>query len=310
MNCPHHHLIYKAKPRSYRDLPVRLAEYGTVYRNELSGTLAGLLRVRMLSMNDAHIYVRADQIEDEFMRVMKLTMKYFKVFGLKDFWFRLSKWDPKHTEKYINEAENWQMAEDAIRRVLKKLGVKFVEADDEAAFYGPKVDVQFKSIVGREETMSTIQLDFAAKKRFDLSYTNEAGEKDGGVFVIHRAPLSTHERFMAFLIEHYAGAFPVWLAPVQVAIVPVGISHTKAATRLEKVLKAAGIRAHANLSRDTVGYKIRTAEKHKVPYMLVIGDKEKSLRSLSVRVRGMKDLKKMSVASFVKRLQNEIAKKK
>ena len=310
MNCPHHHLIYRHKPRSYRDLPIRLAEYGTVYRNELSGTLAGLLRVRMLSMNDAHIYCRQDQIETEFTNVMKLTLRYFKIFGLKNFWFRLSKWDPRHVEKYINEPENWRASEDAIRRVLKKLGVKFIEAEDEAAFYGPKVDAQFTSVVGREETMSTIQLDFAAKKRFGLAYTSEAGEKDGNVFVIHRAPLSTHERFLAFLIEHYAGAFPTWLSPVQVAIVPVGQDHLNPSMKLEKMFRAAGIRAEANTSRDTVGYKIRLAEKQKVPYMLVVGDKEKSLRSLAVRVRGVKTLKSMTVRAFIKRVQTEIKKRK
>ncbi|MBI4281372.1 threonine--tRNA ligase, partial [Candidatus Uhrbacteria bacterium] len=305
MNCPHHHIIYKAKPRSYRDLPLRLAEYGTVYRNGLSGTLAGLLRVRMLSMNDAHIYCRQDQIEAEFTKVIRLMLRYFTLFDLHDYWFRLSKWDATHTDKYINEPENWEYAEGVLRSVLKKLKVKFVEAENEAAFYGPKVDVMFRSVIGREETMSTVQLDFAAKKRFDLTFTNEKGEKDNGVFVIHRAPLSTHERFIAFLIEHYAGAFPVWLAPVQVAIIPVSDDHMPSAGKLSEKLREEGIRVSVDGARDTVGYKIRKAEKQKVPYMIVIGDKEKSLRKLAVRVRGEKEIKTMTVSAFLKRLKKE-----
>ncbi len=209
MNCPHHHRIFQFRPRSYKELPLRLAEYGTCYRNELSGTLAGLLRVRGMTMNDAHMYCTKEQIKEEFAGVLQLTMEYFKIFGLTDYWFRLSKWDPKHTEKYIDEPENWKFSENVLREVLQKLKVKFVEVEDEAAFYGPKVDVQFKSVIGREETMSTIQLDFAAKKRFGLMYIDEKGHQNNDVFVIHRAPLSVHERFMAFLIEHYAGAFPL-----------------------------------------------------------------------------------------------------
>ena len=221
MNCPITHLIYKSEPRSYRDLPLRLAEYGTVYRNELSGTLAGLLRVRMLSMNDAHIYCRRDQIEQEFKGVIDLTLKMFKTFGLSDYSFRLSKWDPVNKDKYINEPENWEFTEKILKRVLETAGVKFMEATGEAAFYGPKVDIQYRSISGREETMSTIQLDFAARELFNLVYHDSNGRSNNEVFVIHRAPLSTHERFIAFLIEHFAGAFPVWLAPVQTRILSV-----------------------------------------------------------------------------------------
>src|SRR3990167_8204018 len=190
MNCPHHHLVYKHELRSYRNLPLRIAEYGVCYRNELSGTLAGLLRVRMLTMNDAHIYCSKDQIEDEFVNVIKLVQGYYKIFGLKDYWFRLSKWNPENKKKYIDEPENWRYSEDVIRKVLKKLKVKFVEAEDEAAFYGPKVDIQFKAITGREESMSTIQLDFAAKSRFDLRYQDKNGSMNNEVFVIHRAHYS------------------------------------------------------------------------------------------------------------------------
>jgi threonyl-tRNA synthetase len=286
MNCPHHHRIYAHEPKSYRDLPVRMAEYGVVYRNELSGTLAGLLRVRGLSMNDAHIYCRKDQIEDEFRRVMALTMGYFKLFGLTDYWFRLSKWDPAHTDKYINEPEHWEYAEGVLRRVLKEINVPFMEAENEAAFYGPKVDAQFTSVIGREETMSTIQLDFAAKTRFGLSYTDASGKENNEVFVIHRAPLSTHERFMAFLIEHYGGNWPVWLAPEQVRLAPVSEKHISGAWELAAEFQAAGVRVGVDDASETVGNKIRKAAGDKVPYVLVIGDKELGGGDFMVRVRG------------------------
>jgi len=289
MNCPHHHILYSHTPKSYRELPMRIAEYGTVYRNELSGTLAGLLRVRGMSMNDAHIYCRKDQIQDEFKRVMQLTMRYFEIFGLKDYWFRLSRWSPAHTEKYIDEPENWEYAEGAVREVLEEMNVPYVEAKDEAAFYGPKVDVMFKSVLGREETMSTIQLDFAAKKRFELAYTDETGKRNDEVFVIHRAPLSTHERFMAFLIEHYAGVWPVWLSPVQVKLLPVGEKHRECAGEMQTRFVAVGIRAAVDMTDETVGKKIRNAEHEKVPYMLVIGDKEEGGSPLAVRTRGSKE---------------------
>ena len=274
MNCPLHHRIYLNKPRSYRDLPLRLAEYGTVYRNERSGTLAGLLRVRGLDMNDAHIYCMKDQIKEEFKSVMNLTMEYFKIFGLENYWFRLSKWDPKETDKYVNEPANWEYSEATIREVLKEMKVKFVEADNEAAFYGPKVDVQFRSVGGREETMSTIQLDFVAKQRFGLSYTDKEGKENNEVFVIHRAPLSTHERFTAFLIEHYGGKFPLWLSPVQVSILPVGKDHKEYAYKVFEELKNAGIRVSINDADETLGKRIRQAKLSHVPYFLVIGDNE------------------------------------
>ena len=260
MNCPHHHRIYTHSPKSYRDLPLRIAEYGTCYRNELSGTLAGLLRVRGMAMNDAHIYCRKDQIKDEFKAVMKLTMRHFEIFGLEDYWFRLSKWSPEHTDKYVDQPENWEYSQQVLREVLEEMQVKFVEADDEAAFYGPKVDVQFKSAVGREETMSTIQLDFLAKERFGLSYVDESGQENNQVFVIHRAPLSTHERFMAFLIEHYAGRFPTWMAPVQVKILPVSDKFSEYAAEVAAQLRSAGVRVEIDDRSERVGGKIRQAE--------------------------------------------------
>lgn len=308
MNCPHHHRIFLHGIRSYRELPLRLAEYGTCYRNELSGTLSGLLRVRAMAMNDAHMYCRRDQIKSEFAGVLKLTIAYFDLFGLKDYWFRLSKWDPKHTDKYINEPENWEYAEQVLREVLVEMKLPFKEAENEAAFYGPKVDVQFRSVIGKEETMSTIQLDFAAKKRFNLTYVDEKGEQNNDVFVIHRAPLSVHERFLAFLLEHYAGKFPLWLAPVQVEILPVSDAQLPQAQEVAALLKKEGIRAQVNAQQLTLGKKIRQATLQKVPYMGIMGQKEieASSPSLSVRTRDGKDLGMQTVASFINTLKQSI----
>ncbi len=310
MNCPHHHIIYRHEPKSYRDLPVRLAEYGTVYRNELSGTLAGLLRVRGLTMNDAHIYCRKDQIKDEFKAVMRMMIQYFELFGLQDYWFRLSKWSPDHLEKYLNEPENWEYAEGVLREVLNEMNVKFVEAEDEAAFYGPKVDVMFKSVIGREETMSTVQLDFAAKKRFGLSYVDETNA-ESEVFVIHRAPLSTHERFMAFLIEHYAGIWPLWLSPIQVMILPVSTEkHLAGAQKMAQELSEQGIRVEVDYADETVGNKIRKAAQAKTPYVLVVGDKELGGEPLMVRIRGQEQQEQMTLEAFITRVQEEIKNRK
>ncbi len=310
MNCPHHHVIYGSRPRSYRELPLRLAEYGTVYRNELSGTLAGLLRVRMLSMNDAHIYCRKDQIEEEFKRVLDLNLEYFKLFGLTNYSFRLSLGDPKNKEKFVNEPANWKYAEDVLRNILKKSGVKFTEAKGEAAFYGPKVDVQFTSVIGREETMSTIQLDFAAKKRFKLMYQDKNGKDNNEVFVIHRAPLSTHERFMAFLLEHYAGDFPVWLSPVQVKVLPVAEAHESYAEQVVAMLKERRIRAELSAATETLGKRIRGAEVEKIPYILVVGDKEKSGKSVNVRKRHVKETETVSLKKFLISLSVDISERK
>ena len=287
MNCPHHHCMFQFKDRTYRDMPIRLAEYGMCYRNELSGTLAGLLRVRGLAMNDAHIYCTKNQIEDEFRSVLKLTKEYFDLFELKDYWFRLSKWNPEHTEKYIDEPENWEFTENILRKVLESEKLPFQEADDEAAFYGPKVDIQFKTVTGREETMSTIQLDFAAKKRFGLKYIDETGAENNEVFVIHRAPLSVHERLLAFLVEHYAGKFPVWLAPEQLRLIKVKDSPEidKFAGEVITMAKKNGVRAVLDDSNNSVGKKIRNAEIAKVPYSVVLGEKEVASGKLPVRIR-------------------------
>jgi threonyl-tRNA synthetase len=283
MNCPHHHQIYLNETRSYKEFPIRYAEYGTCYRNELSGTLAGLLRVRCMAMNDSHIYVKKDQIKEEFQKVLELTMEYFNIFGLNDYWFRLSKWDPSRIDKYIDEPENWEYSQNVLREVLVEMNVKFVEADDEAAFYGPKVDVQFSSVIGRVETMSTIQLDFAAKKRFNLEYVDETGNKNNDVFVIHRAPLSVHERFIAFIIEHFAGVFPLWLSPEQVRIITIGAEQYDYAYRLQSELQKANVRVSIDSDDERMQNKIRKAQEMKVPVMLVLGKKEEENNAVSVR---------------------------
>lgn len=310
MNCPHHHTIFNHNLHSYRELPLRIAEYGECYRNELSGTLAGLLRVRCMAMNDAHMYCRKDQIKDEFKGVMELTMNYFKIFGLDNFWFRLSKWSPEHLDKYVNQPENWEYSENILREVLQEMKVKFVEAENEAAFYGPKVDVMFKSIVGREETMSTIQLDFVAKDRFGLKYTDETGKENNEVFVIHRAPLSTHERFLAFLIEHYAGVWPVWMSPIQVLLAPVSETHVEGAKNLAKEFSNAGIRVEVDSANETIGKKVRNASKRKIPYIVVVGDKELGGEAWTIRVRGQEEQIKLSKEEFVLKVKQEIVERK
>ena len=309
MNCPHTHMIYKSEPKSYRDLPLRLAEYGTVYRYELSGTLAGLLRTRGFTQNDAHIYCREDQVEAEFLKVMKLhEFWYKKVFGIKDFYMRLSL-PAKDKAKYADIPEGWKKSVEMIRRSMQNSKLPFVEAEGEAAFYGPKVDFQIKSIVGREETASTNQLDFLAAQRFNLNYRDKDG-KDKPVYVIHRAPLGSHERFIAFLIEHYAGAFPLWLAPVQAWILPIGKAHKKYAARIAKELLAVDIRAELKDQNETVGKKIREGENQKIPYLLIVGDKEMKNESVAVRKRAKGDLGAVKFKKFLARIKEEIVKKK
>lgn len=306
MNCPHHHRMFLHKTHTYKEMPIRYAEYGTCYRNELSGALSGLLRVRCLAMNDAHIYCTKDQIKEEFAAVLKLTMDYFKIFGLENYWFRLSKWDPKNQEKYINQPENWTFSEGVLREVLQEMGLPFKEVDDEAAFYGPKVDVQFKSAIGREETMSTIQLDFAAKERFNLTYIDKDGKENDEIFVIHRAPLSVHERFMAFLIEHYAGNFPLWLSPVQVKIVPISEKHNEYAHQLQQQLIDMNIRAEVDTRDERMQRKIRDAQLEKAYYMLVAGDKEVEASAVNVRQRNGEQHGTMSIEDFVQKAKEEI----
>lgn len=303
MNCPHHHAIFAAEPRSYRDLPLRLAEYGTVYRYEKSGELFGLMRVRSMHMNDAHLYMATEDFESEFNAVNRMYLQYFKLFGIKDYVMRFSTHDPKELgKKYVDEPTLWKRTEDMVRKVLTKSKIRFVEVPNEAAFYGPKIDVQIYSSIGREFTIATNQVDFAQPRRFNLAYVGRDGQAQVPLCV-HRAPLGTHERFIGFLIEHYAGAFPLWLSPVQVQVIPVSTKHNAIGQKLHRMIAAAGLRVMLDDSNESVGYKIRKAEKMRVPYMLVVGDKEKSLQKISVRIRGKKEVKTVAVKTWIATIQ-------
>jgi len=298
MNCPHHHKIFAASPRSYRDLPVRLAEYGTCYRYEQSGELMGLMRVRSMQMNDAHIYCTAEQFEAEFNAVNDMYLKYFKLFGLGKYLMRFSTHDPaKLGKKYVDNSELWKKTETMVRDVLKSSGINYVEVPDEAAFYGPKIDVQVWSAIGREFTIATNQVDFAVPPRFNLEYTNSENSKETPL-CIHRAPLGTHERFIGFLIEHFGGDFPTWLAPEQVRILPISDKVADYATDLQKDLKASGVRATADLHAEKLGAKIRKAELDKVPNVLIVGPKEAEEGNVSVRSRFDGDRGPMSREAF------------
>ena len=306
MNCPMHHLVYTNKKRSYRDLPLRIAEYGTVYRNELSGTLAGLLRVRMLSMNDAHIYCTIDQVAQEVGSNVKMVQDYYAAFGFEDYSFRLSLWDPEKTEKYIDQPENWKKSEDRLRQIMDDLGVVYTESVGEAAFYGPKVDIQFKTALGREESMSTIQLDFAAKERFGLSYMDENGNQNDEVLVIHRAPLSTHERFVAFLTEHWMGNFPTWISPTQVQIITISERHADYAREVASRLREHKVRVAVDDSDSTIGRKIRTHRKMRPAYMLIIGDGEAADGTVSIRARNGDQRNGVPLEDFIAGVTEEI----
>ena len=309
MNCPHTHLIYRARPHSYRELPIRYAEYGAVYRHELSGTLSGLLRVRGFTQNDAHIYCTEEQAEEEFLTVMKLhEFWYKKIFGISDFYMRLSLPAPDKT-KYADIPEGWKKSVEIVRKAMKRSGLPYVEAEGEAAFYGPKVDFQIKSMVGKEETASTNQLDFLAAERFGLVYKDSDG-KEKPVFVIHRAPLGSHERFIGFLIEHYGGNFPVWLSPVQIAVIPVTTKHNSKAKKLAKIFETEGIRVAFEDAQESVGKKIRNAQMQKIPYMIVYGDKEAKSTALFIKERGKQDVKKYAQKAFLEKIKREIEKKK
>ncbi len=285
MNCPMHHKIYDSKLRSYRDLPVRLAEYGTCYRYEKSGELFGLMRVRSMQMNDAHIYCSVEEFEQEFMGVIDLYRKYFELFEIDRYVMRLSTHHAKGLgKKYVDNEPLWLQTEQMVRRAMQNGGVPFVEVPDEAAFYGPKIDVQIWSAIGKEFTLATNQVDFAVPPRFDLTYINREGQEETPL-CIHRAPLSTHERMVGFLIEHYAGAFPVWLAPEQVRVIPITDAHHDYALQLAAQLEAVGVRASADLAAERMNAKIRSAQMMKVPYMLVVGDQEMADGTIALRKR-------------------------
>ena len=310
MNCPHHHKIFDAEPKSYKDMPLRLAEYGTCYRYEQSGELFGLMRVRCLHMNDAHIYCTKAQFAQEFRAVNEMYLKYFNIFGIDKYVMRLSLHDPaKLGQKYINEPALWLETEQMVREVLIETGTPFVEVQDEGAFYGPKIDVQIWSIIGREFTLATNQVDFAQGKRFNLSFTNKDNEPETPL-IIHRAPLGTHERFIGFLLEHYAGKFPVWLAPLQAKILPISDKFMPYAQEVLAELRKAGVRAEIDDRNEKIGKKIRDTELMKVPYMLVIGEKETSEGQLSIRRQGKGDLGMMDKTAFISQIQQEIVERK
>ncbi len=306
MNCPHHHKIFDAEPKSYKDMPLRLAEYGTCYRYEQSGELFGLMRVRCLHMNDAHIYCTKEQFAQEFKAVNEMYLKYFKIFGIDKYVMRLSLHEPsKLGQKYINEPELWKETEAMVREVLIETGTPYVEVPDEGAFYGPKIDVQIWSVIGREFTLATNQVDFAQGKRFNLNFTNKDNDPETPL-IIHRAPLGTHERFIGFLLEHYAGKFPVWLAPLQVKILPISEKFMPYAEEVFAQFKKAGVRVEIDDRNEKIGKKIRDTEIMKVPYMLVIGEKEVAESKLSVRRQGKGDLGMLDKNEFLAKVVEEI----
>lgn len=310
MNCPHHHKIFDAEPKSYRDLPYRIAEYGTCYRYEQSGELFGLMRVRCLHMNDAHIYCSKEQFKQEFQAVNDMYLKYFKIFGIEKYVMRLSLHDPaKLGEKYVNEPEMWKETEEMVRNVLIETGVPYVEVKGEGAFYGPKIDVQIWSAIGREFTLATNQVDFAQPRRFKLSFTNTNNEPEIPL-IIHRAPLGTHERFIGFLLEHYAGKFPVWLAPLQVKLLPISDKFMDYAVSVKNQLGKAGVRVEIDDRNEKIGKKIRDTELMKVPYMLVVGEKEANEQKLSVRRQGKGDMGVFDVQAFIDLVSTEIRERK
>jgi threonyl-tRNA synthetase len=308
MNCPHHMLLYKSQMHSYRDLPLRYAEFATLYRYEKAGTLTGLARVRSLTQDDAHVFMRPDQVQEEFNNAINLTLEVFETYGLMDYWVRLSLRDPQKKEEYIGSDEVWNVAEEALRTAAESKGLKYEVGIGEAAFYGPKVDFMVRDVLGREWQCSTIQLDFIQPENFGLEYIAEDGQPHRPV-MIHRAVTGSTERFMAMLIEHFAGAFPVWLSPVQAVIIPIADRHLEYARNVLAQLKAVGVRAEIDTRSERMNAKIRDAQLQKIPYMLVVGNKEAEAEAVSVRLRTNIDLKAMPLAQFIERI-SEIVKTK
>ncbi|MFJ7637515.1 threonine--tRNA ligase [Peribacillus sp. NPDC097225] len=307
MNCPHHMMVYKNSIHSYRELPIRIAELGMMHRYEMSGALSGLQRVRGMTLNDAHIFVRPDQIKDELKRVVNLILEVYKDFDIKDYSFRLSYRDPNNTEKYFDDDAMWEKAQSMLKGAMDELGLDYFEAEDEAAFYGPKLDVQVRTALGKDETLSTVQLDFLLPERFDLNYVGEDGKHHRPV-VIHRGVVSTMERFVAYLIEEYKGAFPTWLSPIQAQMIPVSPEvHLEYAKEIQDKLKAAGIRVNLDTRDEKIGYKIREAQMQKIPYMLVVGDNEVNEGSVNVRKYGEQKSETVSFEDFVSAIKAEVS---
>lgn len=310
MNCPHHMMVYNNKPHSYRELPIRIAELGTMHRYEASGAVSGLQRVRGMTLNDSHIFVRPDQIKEEFKRVVNMIQDVYKDFGFEDYRFRLSYRDPEDKEKYFDDDEMWNKAENMIKEAADELGLSYEEAIGEAAFYGPKLDVQVKTAMGKEETLSTAQLDFLLPERFELTYIGQDGEHHRPV-VIHRGVVSTMERFVAFLTEETKGAFPTWLAPKQVEIIPVNLDlHYDYAKSIQDELKSQGVRVEIDDRNEKMGYKIREAQMQKIPYQIVVGDKEVENNEVNVRKYGSQDQETLEKDEFIWNLVDEIRLKK
>ena len=308
MNCPHHMMIYKNSIHSYRELPIRIAELGTIHRYEMSGALSGLQRVRGMTLNDSHIFVRPDQIKTEFQRVVELILDVYKDFDITDYSFRLSYRDPQDTEKYFDDDAMWEKAQSMLKEAMDDLGLDYFEAEGEAAFYGPKLDVQVRTALGKDETLSTVQLDFLLPERFDLTYIGEDGKQHRPV-VIHRGVVSTMERFVAYLIEEYKGAFPTWLAPVQVQVIPVSPEvHYDYAKQVKEQLKREGFRVELDDRNEKIGYKIREAQMQKIPYMLVVGDKEVSEKAVNVRKYGEQNSETVPFDNFLAALKAEVKK--
>jgi threonyl-tRNA synthetase len=308
MNCPHHILLYKSQMHSYRELPVRYAEFATLYRYEKAGTLTGLARVRSVTQDDAHVFLRPDQLQEEFDRAINLTLEVFNTYGLTDYWISLSLRDPAKQEEYAGDAEIWDRAEGALKAVVKNSGIEYREVIGEAAFYGPKTDFMVRDALGRDWQCSTIQLDFIQPENFELEYVGEDGQAHRPI-MIHRAVTGSTERFMALLIEHFAGAFPVWLSPVQVMIIPIADRHIEYAGKVADVLKAAGVRVEIDARSERMNAKVRDAQLQKIPYMLVVGDKEAAENAVAVRLRTNENLGATPLASFVERI-SEIIKTK
>ncbi|MGP4062540.1 threonine--tRNA ligase [Halobacillus sp. H74] len=309
MNCPHHMMVYKNQLYSYRNLPVRIAELGMMHRYEMSGALAGLQRVRAMTLNDAHIFARPDQLKDEFKRVVRLVQEVYRDFGINDYYFRLSYRDPEDKEKYVDNDAMWDKAQAMLKETMEDMELEYVEADGEAAFYGPKLDVQVKTALGKDETLSTVQLDFHLPERFDLTYVGEDGENHRPV-VIHRGVVSTMERFVAFLIEEYKGVFPTWLAPVQAKIIPVSAdAHLEHSKKLEDELREAGVRVEVDERNEKIGYKIREAQMQKIPFQLVVGDREIEENAVNVRRYGEQNSETKPLSTFKAEIRNEIDQK-
>ncbi len=310
MNCPHHHKIFAAEPKTYKELPLRLAEYGTCYRHEKSGELFGLMRVRMMQMNDAHIYCTPGQFADEFRAVNELYIHYFKTFGIDKYIMRFSTHDPKRLgDKYVDEPELWKKTEDMVRQVLIDSKVPYVEVANEAAFYGPKIDVQIWSAIGREFTIATNQVDFAVPKRFGLVYKDAEG-KDQTPLCIHRAPLSTHERLVGFLIEQTGGNFPLWLAPVQVKVIPVGDAHHAKAVEIYDMFHSKMIRAELDITNDGFGKKVRQAKVDRIPYFIIIGDKDIAAGKVTLESRDAGQIGQLSAEEILEKITKEISERK